>query len=32
MILQKGKQEIYLGQDLKNPDLYDMLTEIFINK
>ena len=32
MILQKGEQEIYLGQDLKNPDLYEMLSGIFINK
>ena len=29
MILQKGKDEIYLGQDISNPELYDMLHQIF---
>ena len=29
MILQKGKDEIYLGQDISNPELYDMLQQIF---
>ena len=29
MILQKGEQEIYLGHNIPNPDLYDMLTAIF---
>ena len=29
MILQKGHKEIYLGKDVPNPDLYDMLYDIF---
>ena len=29
MILQKGNKEIYLGEDVPNPDLYDMLNDIF---
>jgi len=29
MILQKGNKEIYLGKDVPNPDLYDMLYDIF---
>ena len=29
MILQKGHKEIYLGKDVPNPDLYDMLNDIF---
>jgi murein DD-endopeptidase MepM/ murein hydrolase activator NlpD len=29
MILQKGKQEIYLGKDVPNPQLYAMLRRIF---
>ena len=29
MILQKGNKEIYLGKDVPNPDLYDMLDDIF---
>ena len=29
MILQKGKEEIYLGKDMPNPELYQMLTKIF---
>ena len=29
MILQKGKEEIYLGKDMPNPELYDMLLRIF---
>ena len=29
MILQKGEQEIYLGKDMSNPELYDMLYRIF---
>lgn len=29
LILQKDKDEIYLGQGLKNPDLYEMLKRIF---
>ena len=29
MILQKGHKEIYLGKDVPNPDLYDMLDDIF---
>ena len=29
MILQKGKEEIYLGRDMSNPELYDMLSRIF---
>ena len=29
MILQKGKEEIYLGKDMSNPELYDMLSRIF---
>jgi len=29
MILQKGKDEIYLGQDISNPELYNMLHQIF---
>jgi len=29
MILQKGYKEIYLGKDVPNPDLYDMLGDIF---
>ena len=29
MILQKGNKEIYLGKDVPNPDLYDMLNDIF---
>ncbi len=29
MILQKGNQEIYLGKNLPNPELYNMLHNIF---
>ena len=29
MILQKGNKEIYLGKDVPNPDLYDILDDIF---
>ena len=29
MILQKGKEEIYLGRGMSNPELYDMLSRIF---
>ena len=29
MILMKDHEEIYLGKDLKNPDLYNMLNLIF---
>ena len=29
MILQKGQQEIYLGRDVPNPELYNMLNQIF---
>jgi murein DD-endopeptidase MepM/ murein hydrolase activator NlpD len=29
MILQKDKDEIYLGKNLKNPELYEMLVKIF---
>jgi len=29
MILQKGKNEIFLGQDMSNPELYNMLDKIF---
>jgi len=29
LILQKNKEEIYLGRNMKNPDLYNMLSEIF---
>ena len=29
MILQKGYKEIYLGKDVPNPDLYDMLDDVF---
>ena len=29
MILQKGEQEIYLGHNIPNPELYNMLTAIF---
>ena len=29
MILQKGKEEIYLGKDMSNPELYNMLSRIF---
>ena len=29
MILQRGKEEIYLGKDMPNPELYQMLTNIF---
>ena len=29
MILQKGNQEIYLGKDVPNPELYAMLSRIF---
>jgi murein DD-endopeptidase MepM/ murein hydrolase activator NlpD len=29
MILQKDEQEIYLGKDVSNPDLYEMLNRIF---
>jgi hypothetical protein len=29
MILQKGEQEIYLGKDVPNPQLYAMLRRIF---
>jgi len=29
MILQKGNKEIYLGKDVPNPDLYDMLDDVF---
>ena len=29
MILQKDKDEIYLGRNLENPELYNMLTRIF---
>ena len=29
MVLQKNKEEIYLGLDMKNPELYNMLTRIF---
>ena len=29
LILQKDNKEIYLGRDMKNPDLYDMLSDIF---
>jgi murein DD-endopeptidase MepM/ murein hydrolase activator NlpD len=31
LILQKGKEEIYLGRDIPNPELYNMLTSIFSN-
>ena len=30
MILQKGEQEIYLGKGMSNPELYDMLSKIFV--
>ena len=29
MILQKGQEEIYLGRDMSNPELYNMLSRIF---
>ena len=29
MILQQGEQEIYLGHNIPNPELYNMLTAIF---
>ena len=29
LILQKGKEEIYLGQGMPNPELYNMLSNIF---
>ena len=29
MILQKGQDEIYLGQGIPNPELYEMLNQIF---
>jgi len=29
MILQKGEEEIYLGKDMSNPELYNMLSRIF---
>ena len=29
LILQKNKEEIYLGRNMKNPDLYNMLSEVF---
>ena len=29
MILQKDKQEIFLGKDMSNPELYNMLLNIF---
>ena len=29
MILQKGEQEVYLGHNIPNPELYNMLTSIF---
>ena len=29
MILQKGNEEIYLGKDMSNPELYNMLSRIF---
>ena len=29
LILQKNKKEIYLGRNMKNPDLYNMLSKIF---
>tara|TARA_B100001173_G_scaffold232664_1_gene202390 strand:- start:506 stop:1243 length:738 start_codon:yes stop_codon:yes gene_type:complete len=29
LILQKDKEEIYLGKDVPNPELYNMLTSIF---
>jgi murein DD-endopeptidase MepM/ murein hydrolase activator NlpD len=29
MILQKDKDEIYLGRNLENPELFNMLTRIF---
>ena len=32
MILQKGKKEIYLGEGVSNPELYNMLYRIFSNK
>lgn len=32
MILQKGQQEIYLGKDIPNPMLYQMLKKIFTEK
>ena len=31
LILQKDKDEIYLGKDIPNPELYNMLTSIFSN-
>ena len=31
LILQKDKEEIYLGKDIPNPELYNMLTSIFSN-
>ncbi len=29
MILQNGENEIYLGKDVPNPELYNMLIKIF---
>ena len=29
MILQKDREEIYLGKDVPNPELYEMLKNIF---
>jgi murein DD-endopeptidase MepM/ murein hydrolase activator NlpD len=29
MILQRGENEIYLGKNMPNPELYQMLTNIF---
>ena len=30
LILQKGENEIYLGKGMSNPELYDMLSRIFV--
>jgi hypothetical protein len=29
MILQRDKEEIYLGRNMSNPELFNMLTRIF---
>ena len=29
LIIQKGKDEIFLGQNMPNPELYNMLNKIF---
>ena len=30
LILQKEGKEIYLGKGMSNPELYDMLSKIFV--